>query len=113
MAVPVAPAAAGESSRLDGDRPGRAGRVCPLAVAAAHPRGLAAVVAPPPGGPLSAGRGPLLAALAARCAPAGDAWAWHGPGRSPHPGARPVAGARGRGGPSPLADPDGAGPGRP
>ncbi len=63
VAAAVAAAAPSDSPGLDGDRVGRSGLVCALAVSAHHAPGLASVFADQHGGQLSARRGDLLAAL--------------------------------------------------
>ena len=111
VAALAAPAGARPAPRLEGEGVGGARRGGAVAVAAPHPAGLASVCAPQHGRQLSAPRGALRAARDALGAPARPEWARPRPGLDPPPRGRPVAGARGSGGQSPLADPDRSGAG--
>ena len=74
VAAAVAAAAPGHPARLDGDRVGRSGLVCPVAVSADHAPGLASVFAHQHGRQLSACRGALLAPLASFVPQPGTSW---------------------------------------
>src|SRR6266571_5415773 len=106
MAAAAAPAAASHPPRLDSDRAGRSGLVCPVAVSAAGAPGLAPVFAHQYGRQLSAHGDTLLAALDDVCTAA-----WYELARGGHrlcaqPGPLHVAGPLGGRLQGPVADPD-------
>jgi hypothetical protein len=109
LAAGVAALAAPASSptpRLDGDRAGRSGLVCAVAVAAYHPVGLASVVAHQHRRERSTGRGGLLVAFETLGPAAGCQLVRHGPRLDAHPGPLPLAGPLGGRLHGPVVDPE-------